>query len=78
MKEATLYVSASDKSFRLIVEPWSNEFEIVPNQRCRVIAKHPRATPTFEVEVVEGMLVAYINESGATFEFGVEISWTWR
>jgi len=69
MKETVLFVSASQQAFRLIVEPWANEFDILPKLRCRVVAKHPNASPTFEVQLVEGMLIAYVNESGATFEF---------
>jgi hypothetical protein len=67
-QSATLYVSASNESFWLIVEPWADEFEIHPQQRCRVVAKHPHLTPSFEAELVQGKLVVYVNEPGCTYE----------
>jgi hypothetical protein len=64
-----LALSASKDPYWLIVEPWANEFEIRPQQRCRLVANHPRLVPSLEAELVEGKLVIYVNESGATFEF---------
>jgi hypothetical protein len=52
-----------------IIEPWADEFRIEPGVACRVVALHPRADPTFEVELHQGVLIVYVNESGSTFEF---------
>jgi hypothetical protein len=68
-QQSVLFVSATKNPFRLIVEPWADEFDIPRGQRCRLVAKHPSIVPTFEVEVVRGMLVACVNDSGATCEF---------
>jgi len=68
-QQSVLYLSASKETFWLVVEPWANEFEIRPSQRCRLVAKNPKLMPRFEVEQEEGKLYAYVSEPGSTFEF---------
>ncbi|HKB01072.1 MAG TPA: hypothetical protein VKD90_02585 [Gemmataceae bacterium] len=68
--ESVLRVRAGDRPFTLIVEPWANEFPIAADEQCRVVARHPTAPPTFEVEPGSaGDLIVYVNESRSTFEF---------
>jgi hypothetical protein len=65
-----LGVTAHDRPFVLIVEPWAEEFPISIGDRCEVVALHPAVTPTFEVEIGQGgSLVVWVKESGATYEF---------
>ncbi len=66
----TLAITAHDRPFVLIVEPWAEEFLIAVGERGEVVALHPAVTPTFGVEVCRGGdLLVWINESGATYEF---------
>ena len=75
-----LHVSARERPFVLIVEPWADEFTIAVGDDCKVVALNPGVSPTFEVEPCRGCdLIIYVNESGSTFEFwrsGVREFWT--
>jgi hypothetical protein len=65
-----LSVSAHDRSFVLIVEPWAEEFIITIGDQCEVVAMHPSAVPSFGAEVCQGGdLMVWVKESGATYEF---------
>jgi hypothetical protein len=66
----TLYVTAHENPFILIVEPWANEFSVGLGEVCAVIAIHPTVTPTFTAAACRGNdLMLTVNEGGATFEF---------
>lgn len=65
---STLALPASDSSYIVIVEPWAEESRIEPGVTCRVVALHPHAAPTFEVELDQGMLIVFVNGGGSTFE----------
>jgi hypothetical protein len=69
MKETVLYIFAPHQPYRLMVEPWADEFEILLGQNCRLVARHPITAPTFGVETVGGLLIAYVNGLGATYAF---------
>jgi len=68
--QTTLHVTAHDRRYTLIVEPWAEEFVIAVGDECAVVAFHPRATPTFQVEVGrDGDLIVTVNDGGSSFEF---------
>jgi hypothetical protein len=64
-----LALSARDFAYAVIVEPWAEEFEIAPGQKCQVVAVHPSAPPSFDVELYRGVLIVSVLESGSTYEF---------
>jgi hypothetical protein len=65
-----LRVTAHDRPFVLIVEPWADEFAIAVGDECQVVACHPTRSPTFGVEVCRsGDLMVWVNEGGSTYEF---------
>jgi len=74
-----LHVSASESPYTLIVEPWAEEFEIAPGGTCQIVAIHPVAPSSFEVELNREYLIVYVRESGSTYEFwrdGKPEAWT--
>jgi hypothetical protein len=58
-----------DAPYTVVVEPWADEFQVEPAAGCQVVALHPRLQPAFEVEIYRGLLIVYVNGSGATYEF---------
>jgi hypothetical protein len=66
---SVLRLSARDTPYTAIVEPWAEEFEVSPGPECRVVAIHPSALPSFDVELYHGALVVSVLESGSTYEF---------
>jgi len=65
-----LSVRSDKRPFRLIVEPWAEEFSVAAGDQCLVVALHPSEVPTFGAEVHgDGDLIVWVNESGSTFEF---------
>jgi hypothetical protein len=66
----TLHIAAHDSPFRLVVEPWADEFTISGGEEFTLVAIHPTVVPTFTVTVCRASdLMVYVNESGATYEF---------
>ena len=66
---SVLQLSTREAPYVAIVEPWAEEFEVRPDQECRVVAFHPTAPPTLDVELYRGVLVVSVLESGSTYEF---------
>ena len=66
---SVLRLSARDAPYTATVEPWADEFEVRAGQDCRVVASHPTAPPSFEVELSRGVLVVSVLEGGSTYEF---------
>jgi len=64
-----LRISAQEKPYVAIIEPWAEEYEVSPGQVCQVVAVHPNIQPSFEVEIYQSALVVYVLESGSTYEF---------
>ena len=76
---SVLRLSAREASYTAIVEPWAEEFEVAAGVECRVVALHPHAPPSFDVELYRGVVVVSVLESGSTYEFwrgGVREFWT--
>ena len=66
----TLSVTAHDRGFVLIVEPWAEEFAIAVGDQCQIVALHTIAPLTFGAEVCrDGDLMVWVNEGGSTYEF---------
>jgi hypothetical protein len=66
---SVLRISAREASYTAIVEPWAEEFEVLPGMECRVVALNPHTLPSFEIELAHGVLVVSVLESGSTYEF---------
>ena len=66
---SVIALSARDGPYRVIVEPWADEFQIEPGVRCQLVALHPHLFPSFEVELYQGVLIVYVNEGESTYEF---------
>ena len=64
-----LYLRTREIPFTVIVEPWAEEYQISPGETCRVVAIHPSAQPTFEIELDGQVLIISVLDSGATYEF---------
>ena len=69
MNSSTLEISPYDEPFTVIVEPWADEFSVLPGQNCAVVAHHPTVTPRFGASLEQGALIVWVNDSGATFSF---------
>jgi hypothetical protein len=68
--KSSLYLTAHESPYILIVEPWANEFTIFLGETCALVAIHPTVTPTITAMTCRGNdLEVYVNEGGATFEF---------
>jgi hypothetical protein len=68
-QRSILRLSALETPYVAIVEPWAEEFEIVPGEECQVVALHPTTLPSFDVALSRGALVVSVLESGSTYEF---------
>jgi hypothetical protein len=71
-----LTLLAGSNPYTVIVEPWADEFIIVPGTDCQVIALNPLAPPSFGVEPYlggekqyQGALIVYVKEGQSTYEF---------
>lgn len=56
------------EAMTLIVEPWANEYEVLLNEKCVIVAVNPSVMPTFGVEPHDGRLIVWVNEGGSTYE----------
>jgi hypothetical protein len=64
-----LRLLARDDSYKVIVEPWADEFSVTTHADCRIVALNPLTLPSFEVELYRGALIVYVHEGGSTYEF---------
>jgi hypothetical protein len=69
MHQNILRLAGRDSPYTTIVEPWADEFAIMPGTACRIVVQHPQFAPSFEVEVYDGALVVTVLEGGSTYEF---------
>jgi hypothetical protein len=68
--QTSLLIYGGDNPYWLVVEPWANQYEILPNDKCRLVAFHPTQQVIFSVELQDQKcLIVYVNSSGSTYEF---------
>jgi hypothetical protein len=67
--ESTIVVLGGDRSYKLIVEPWADEFWVHPNDRCKIVMIHPAQMMKFEVEWHDDALVVYDGLGDVTYQF---------
>lgn len=64
-----LAVYGGKTSYILVVEPWADEFEIRPGDRCKVVVKGPGVAEFgIEFHSPEHVVVSILT-GGTTFEF---------
>ena len=67
--ESVLDLNGYSGSYLAIIEPWGEEFRIDTDERCKLVAIHPKLPASFEVSWNAVGLIVWINQHGATFEF---------
>lgn len=68
--ETILWIHGGDNPYILVVEPWANQYEILPGDKCRLVASNPDKQSFFEVELLENNhLIVYVNVAGTSYEF---------
>ncbi|HEV3142310.1 MAG TPA: hypothetical protein VGZ47_00330 [Gemmataceae bacterium] len=60
---------ANDTPYKVIVEPWAQEFTVGSEADCFVVALHPEEAPSFAAEIAKGAMVLTVCEEGSTCEF---------
>ncbi len=61
--------NGNPRPLKVIVEPWAEEYDLLADQSCRVIAINDDRFPTFQVETAGDNLIIAVNEVGSTSEF---------
>jgi len=68
--QTALHLTAHERPFVLIVEPWADEFVISGAEQCRLVASNPDAVPRLTAQIVgDGDLMVCVEDCGSTFEF---------
>jgi hypothetical protein len=69
MLRATIRLLANKPPYKVIVEPWAQEFTVREDADCFLVALHPDKPPGLAAELANGALVLTICEGGSTYEF---------
>ena len=56
-------------TYKLIVEPWADEYLIQPCDRCSIVVIHPTSVSPFGVELHDDTLIVWVEIGDATYEF---------
>ena len=69
MHRAAIRLLANETPYKVIVEPWAQEFIIREGADCFLFALHPDKQPSLAAEAAHGTLILTVCEAGSTFEF---------
>ena len=56
------YVNRTDKSIEIILEPWAEEFILLPNQKLELIAEYEKSNTYCQIEQSEDCIIFYAWE----------------
>lgn len=62
-------VYGGPRPYTLIVEPWADEHQVNPDDRCRIVAVHPHCSESFAVEWYEDQLLVFLERGDESYEF---------
>jgi hypothetical protein len=68
--QTTLWIHGGDNPYTLVVEPWARQYEILPGDKCYLVASNPVKQSFFELELNDNnYLIVYVNVEGTNYEF---------
>lgn len=65
----SIEVWGGPKTYTLIVEPWADEYQVHPDDQCKIVVLHPQSSETFTIQLHENTLLLFAEHGDTTYEF---------
>ena len=65
----SIEVHGGPRPYTLIVEPWADEHQVNPDDRCTIVVVHPQCSENFAIQWYEDALLLFVERGDETYEF---------